>query len=387
MTNFGNFTNIIISKFMCKTFFNKSFFFFLLLLLVVLTTCKEKNNTRPEGGTETGLYMGIIGFNDNIFVKGIDMLNNYRNINKRDQYRTFVNNLTMRSATGLYYAVDNAINMLQAATLPNDLENVSIVTFTDGLDNFSIELNTNYKSKDSYRDAIRNRISNTKIKNLNISAYSIGVRGGDVVDIDAFKAGISALASHKNNLYEVTNMNEINEIFVEIATSLNSISQSQSIKLRIPGGFDDGARIRFTFDDISDADSSKIYVEGIFKRSGTTRSLQDIVYEGFNSSSGTSVIGELIAGYVTFTFVNVLTDTGDNVDTKNTKQWEYITSESRWQKNSEFGQTGDTEIIEVRKSAVIILVLDCTSSLDANEANGFRDMKSAVNDFIDTLTQ
>jgi hypothetical protein len=336
----------------------------------------EKEDEKPE----TGLYMGIIGFNDNITSLPIQGFRSWL-------CESFINGLTMKPGTGLYYAVDNAIDMLQSATLPDDLVNVSIVTFTDGLDNVSIDLNTKYNSRDAYRDAVKNRIGTTKIKNLNIDAYSIGVRGGDVTDTAAFRAGLQALASNPNNTFEVSSMAEVNRTFGDIARSLSNVSQSHSLKLKITGGYDDGTRIRFTFDGVTDAADSDFYIEGIYKRSGTNRSLQNIVYQGLGSTSGTTVNGVVTdTVYVTFTFDNVSDSSGDRVDTSITKQWEYITNLSQWQRNSEFGQTGDTEIIIAdRKSAVIMLVLDCTSSLDAGGANGFEQMKNAAYNFITVL--
>jgi len=342
------------------------------------------NFTVSSGGsTEKGLYMGIIGFNDNINVRKIDLLTS----TNKSQFQSFINGLTIGYATGLYYAVDNAVNMLQSATLPDTLVNVSIVTFTDGLDNASIMLNYNYNTPNAYRDAVHNSIMTTKIKKLNISAYSIGVKGGDVSDVNAFTTGLAALASNSNNVYMITSMAEINSTFRDIATSLYNESQTQSIKLKIPGGYADGTKMRFTFDNVTDAANSNYYIEGTYRHSGNTYSLQNIVYQGFKSSSGAMVNGDVSGVYVTFTFESVSTTSGGNVDTKDVQQWVYIATQTPpWQRNSEFSQSGNTEIIVEKKSSIVMLVLDCTSSLDADGANGFSQMKSAANNFIDVLT-
>lgn len=208
------------------------------VILFIFITCGEKDDLpyiEPGGGTEKGLYLGILGFNETIYPRPISALSR----DNKDQFQSFINRLTTEPATGLYYSVDNAINMLKAATKPNDLVNVSIVTFTDGLDNVSIELNTKYSSRDAYRDAVNNRIRTTKIENLNINAYSIGIRGGDVSDVTAFRAGLNALASNSSNAYEVTSMSEVNSRFSEIAGSLYNEIRTQSVKLRIPGGYED----------------------------------------------------------------------------------------------------------------------------------------------------
>ena len=346
-------------------------------IIFAFQSCGGDDIIEQPGGTEAGLYMGIIGFNDNLTEKKIGLLTN----NTKNQFQSFINSLTTKPATGLYYAVDNAINRLEKATLPDDLVSVSIVTFTDGLDNQSIELNTNYASRDAYRDAVRNRIQNTKIKNLPISAYSIGIKGSDVVDINAFKAGLIALASYESYAKEVANMNEVNNTFRDIANSLHNESQSLNVKLKIPGGFDDGAKIRFTFDKITDAATSIAYIEGIFSRSGTTRTLKNIVYQGMKSSSGTTVVGDISGGYVTFTFEEVTNGAGGKMNVRDAQQWEYIASQSRWQRNSEFSQAGSTETVEKKRNAVIMLVLDCTASL----GNDFKGMKDAANNFIDVI--
>jgi len=336
----------------------------------------------PTGGTETGLYMGIIGFHESLTETPISLLNN----NNRSQFQNFVSGLTMGPSTGLYYAVDNAINRLQAATLPNYLVNVAIVTFTDGLDNISTALNTNYSTRDAYRDAIQNRIRTTRIKNQPITAYSIGVRGTDVADIDAFRAGLAAMASNAENVREVTNMTEVNNTFAQIAASLTNVNQSQSIVIRVPDGYDDGSRLRFTFDNVNATTvaNSTLYVEGIYRKSGTTRSLQNVVYHGLSSSSGTTVTGTLASLRGVFTFENTSTVSGSNVPTNNVQAWEWRVTPQIWQRDSEFGREGDVETITERKSAVIMLVLDCTTSLGNTD---FNSMKNAANNFITTLTR
>ena len=54
----------------------------------------------------------------------------------------------------------------------------------------------------------------------------------------------------------------------------------------------------------------------------------------------------------------------------------------QWQKNSEFTPSNNTEVVEEFRSALIVLVLDCSSSLNAD----FVNMKSAANSFIETLS-
>lgn len=340
----------------------------------------------PGGGSQTGLYMGVIGFNEELNEKSITLLTDYKNSYNTNDFTSFVNEMSIKPATGLYYAVDNAIKRLEFAKLPEDLENVSIITFTDGLDNVSIDLNSEYNTRDAYRDAVKNRIANTKIKGLPINAYSIGMKGGDVNDVDAFSAGLAAMASKEDNVKEVTNMDEVNETFKELATSLYNENQSKTVKLKITGGYDNSTKIRFTWDDVTDAADSWNYIEGTYKRDGSTRTLENVVYRGVNSSSGSTVTGDVSGVYVTFTFKDFSqpwTPEWLYPDTQKIQQWEYIPSTAQWQRNSEFGQAGDVETIVDKKSAVVMLVLDCTTSLGSDD---FRLMKNAATDFIKILT-
>jgi len=338
------------------------------------------NFARPGGGDEPGLYLGIIGFNSNIITREISFLTK----TNRGDFQNWINGLEMGQFTGLYYAVDNAITILQGALLPEDLGSVSIVTFTDGLDNVSIMLNTNYTSPIDYRNALRNRISNTRIKNLPINAYSIGIRGNDVTDVAGFRAGLEAIASHQNNVHEVTNMIDVENRFRDIANSLHNVYQRHILKLKIPGGYADNTRIRFTFDDVTEAVASNMYIEGVLRRNGANVSLQNVVYHGLTSSnSATTITGTVETVSVTFSFENITTAPGIIVSTSNLQQW-YMPPSSPWQVNGEFEQSSDIQIDEVSSSAVIMLVLDCTTSLGSS---GFSDMKRAATDFIQILTR
>lgn len=337
----------------------------------------------PGGGSETGLYMGIIGFNEEIDEKRINLLTDYKNTYNTNSFTSFVNEMSMKDATGIYYAVDNAIKRLEIAELPNDLENVSIVTFTDGIDNTSLELNSEYKTKEAYRNAIKKRITNTKIKELPINAYSIGLRGGDISDVETFRTEITAMASHDTCVYELVDMNDVYETFRKLAASLYNESQSRKVKLKINGGCDDGTKIRFTWDcaDANHVTDSKYYIEGIYRRNGDERTLENVVYKGISSSSGTIITGERNSTdkKIAFTFNDII-ECG--FDSQDIMQYTYLPS-GKWQKDSEFGQKGDIEPIVDKKSAVVMLVLDCTTSLGSDD---FRRMKNAATDFIKILT-
>ena len=65
-----------------------------------------------------GLYMGIMGFNDDVIDKG-DM--SLLAPNTKSGFTTFVNSLTPKKATVLYYAVDRAIDKQTSSPFPRNL--------------------------------------------------------------------------------------------------------------------------------------------------------------------------------------------------------------------------------------------------------------------------
>lgn len=324
----------------------------------------------------TGLYMGIIGFNQELTSKEISILAP----NTKTAFTGFVSGLTSKNGTLLYYAVDNAIDKLSAAILPDDLVNVSIVTFTDGLDQGSMMMNPDYASDSEYLSALNERIGSVKVHGLPITAYSIGLKGNDVTDENKFMENLQNLASAPENAAEVSSMEEVNAKFQEIAEQLYNISSSQTINLKIPGQ-SNGTVIRFTFDDVADAAQSEIYIEGTF--SLQDRTLKEITYQGLSCSSGATVTGTQDGIFVTFSFTDLKQTTGDAVPTNYIKQWSYLPSTSQWQINSEFTPEDNTVTTVDRKSAVIMLVLDCSSSL----GNQFSNMQTHANQFIEKMAE
>ncbi len=336
-------------------------------------------SAQPDPRMAKGMYVGIVGFNESLQVMNPQLLNS----SSRSRFTSFINGLTMRQGTGLYYAVDNSVDKLQTTVLPVDLVGASLVTFTDGLDNISIELNPNFDARDEYRDFIHDRIDGAIFRSLPVSAYSIGVKGDDVGDENAFRAGLDAMASGRTYVKMVTNTEELNAEFEELAGSLYSSSTSFVVDIRIPGGYDDGTKIRFTFDNVASATASTMYVEGTYRRDGGSRTLQNIVYNGLRSGSGTTVNGVVNGAFVTFSFDDLYTASGGSIQKGHEQQWYSTTASSVWQRNSEFGSGSDVVIVEERKSAVVMLVLDCTTSLGTA---GFNAMKNAANNFIKVLS-
>ena len=355
--------------------------------------CKKKisepnNNGGNNGGsdqpTEKGIYLGIIGFNQNLTNKEIGLLNN----STLHNYQDFIDELSMENGTGLYYADYVALEKLKAYPKPSNLNNVAMITFTDGLDNVSMSNDiTNpghYNSTDEYCAALSNRIKNEQIHGNSIKAYTIGIKGSDVLDEDEFQNNLNALASSPNNVFQVTDMNEALQRFAQIAESLYSLSSNSKLKLQLPGGYNDGVIIRFTFDNVASAENSTKYIECTYKRTANGRSLEDITYHGFENNVTVINSEAQIGLYYEFEFQNLSHINGHLVtqsDLNGIKLWRQVSS-GAWQPDVEFTPDNSSQMVtEYESSAMIMLVLDCTTSL----GNQFANVKIGAQRFVETL--
>ncbi len=332
--------------------------------------------TITASAMESGIYLGITSFNASLYTQPIAILNQ----ETKSVYDNFVDAMTMKNGTVLCYSVDQAINMLQSTSMPNDVSTVALVTFTDGLDQGSLMKDDRYDNDDDYLAAIKNRITSEKIAGKSLTAYSIGLRGEDIstnADISKFRSTLKLLASADSNATEVTNMSEVNAKFQEIAEKLNSSTNIQTVTIKMPG-ISNGTRVRFTFDNVSSAEKSNLYIEGTFNLK--SRNLTDVEYHGMTSSSGTVISGVTEDIFVTFKFEDIQTHNNRLLSMDFISEW-YFTSASSWQINSEFDKNDQPDIINEQSSAVIMLVLDCSSSLGSQ----FYSAKNNAKSFIATL--
>ena len=351
-----------------------------LALVVVLSTFTGCRKPKPEDNTpaKEGLYLGIVGFNDQLYTMPLGLLNQ----ETKHNFVGFVDGLTMQNGTILYHAVNSAITSLSEAKIPENLVNVSVVTFTDGLDQGSYVLSEGtYNSGAEYLAAVNSKITNNLVGGINISAYSIGVRGSDVANVNAFHENLVNLSSSPSNVYEVNDMDEASVMFAEIAQQLNNQNSLYNITLKLPAQ-EPNTKIRFTFDNVTDAAASGHYIEGTYVRTGGRGQLIDVVYYGLECMSGSNVIATSEGVNDLFTFQDLTWPNSNQNLTDFVQQWYWDESNSSWQRNSEFDSTENTETFEEYKSAMIMLVLDCSSSL----GDDFIKMKTAANQFIETLS-
>ncbi len=362
------------------------------LILLVMSGCKSKE---PSDGSsmpsndfhnETGMYVGITGFGENVsFYKGVSDRYNILSESTIGGFTNFVNNLGMTDATVLYYAVDNNLDYLTKCQFPSDLSSVNIVTFTDGLNQGSRALdkqdgNHDYASNDKdYVNAVNNKLKTLNVQGHLINAYTIGIRGKDVQGdaVATFKDNLVKLSSGSDNATEVSNMEEVNAKFKEIANSLYKQNSSSSMSIVIPMP-SDGESERFTFDYVTEASQSKCYIEGVYAGDA----LSNVVYVGCSSTAGNRVVETSAGGVrISFEFPSLVDDKGNAISAMNMQQWHKSNGSSTWVRNSEFRPQESTTINVERKSAVVMLILDCSSSL----GNDFTKMKESAKEFLKIL--
>ena len=334
----------------------------------------------PGDKVESGVYFGFVSYSNKISGKEITMLNSAA----ASSFSTAINNLTMGPSTALYLGLDRGLDQLAGADLPDDLIDVSIITFTDGLENWSLNLDDRYDTPEDFLASLRERILGRKYSGVNLNSYTVGLRGTNVStpqEILLFKETLKDLASCEEYAFEADNMSDVNRIFQDIASKLVATSVSRQVSVVIPGQ-PDGTKIRFTFDRVSDASQSSCYIEGIYNH--RHHSLDNVISRGLSMKEHDVVDGIVVNDiFVRYEFSEMRADNGNRIDTSAIQQWAMSGDSQLWQINSEFTPDDDMQVNVDNKSAAIVLVLDCSDSL----GDDFAELKRDAISFINTLTR
>lgn len=342
-----------------------------------IITLPEGYNTPIED--DNGIFMGVISFNDKIDNLPITVLNQLT----EPMFMNFVDNMEMENATLLYYAVDQAITSLAKPEYPDNLSNAMIITFTDGLDQGSLAMAPEHLTSRNYAQYLSERISSTQIQGLPLQAYTIGLKSDDVADDDMFEQNLKSLSSDSTKYHSVSDIDGVQEELTKIYDELNRQTSQRVVSITVPM-MSHGDTYRFTLDgtvDPSKVADSELWIEGVF--SITDVSLDDLTYHGFTSTSGSKVTAERNGVYITFTFNDCRDEDGEilEIGKNDIDQWTYIPSSNTWQHNVENDKDGKINIEDIRTSAAIMFVLDCSRSL----GDLFPTLKQTANSFIDRL--
>jgi len=336
-----------------------------------------------EGGIESGLYLGMSTFERYLTYYPTHLISE----ETLESYNDIVDNLelTTLNGTALYYSIDEDITSMQSLTLPNDLFNVSIVTFTDGLDEGSLSYRRGvYKTKAEYLDALHTRLTNEQVSGLPIKSYAIGLKGTDAQsNLTEFRNNLEKIASTPENaneqyVYEISSINELNSSFESIADQLSQNIRVQKVIVSIPYP-EDGERKRFTLDNKAPAQSTK-YIEGVVDIDNLQ--LTNVVYYGLTSTSGSVVPISADNWFdLEFTFEGIQTLDGTEIVQDNIQLWYIPASGSSWQRNTEFSPSENSSVYTEKKSALVLLNLDLSKSLEGQ----LPTLKTGVKSFLSKL--
>lgn len=335
------------------------------------------DNPLPEDTEDNGVFMGIIGFNDEVKRKPISILDE----NSKDEFTSFVNDLEMGNATLLYYAVDQAIASMKAQTFPKNLSNALLLTFTDGLDQGSLAMKPGFRTSKEYADYLSNLITNTSIQSNSLDAYAIGMKSEDVYDDEMFKYNLKSLTSKEENISSVNNIDELQQKLTEILENLNKQTTQRVLTIKVPM-MSHGDLYRFTLDHSrSSMSNSSIWFEGTFNIDNM--SLENVTYHGFTSISGPTLTAKQEGIKLIFTLNDCRDMEGEILDVEKDgiDQWQYVSSREIWAHNVENAKADDIDIQNIKSSVAIMFALDCSTSL----GNLFPLVQATANSFIDRL--
>ena len=344
---------------------------------------RQKEKIIFDNSKDSGLYLGIIGFNHTQYSYPIQRLTS-RSV---DGYNSFIDELTKSQVgTLLYYTMDKSINELQNNLFPEDLYNVSIVTFTDGLDEGSLTL-SNYLEDTDYLSALNTRLTNETVSGKRIASYTVGVKGPDAEsNPQLFQSNLDNLATSTDNVFNANNMSEVNAAFFEIAKNLGETNTYYSLALQVTAP-ENQAKCRFTFDDVTTYNSSQKYIEGTCNTSIVNNervvTLEDIEYVGITSETGSQINfvrnGESI--FYELKFEGLQADDREPIVQDKIQYWR--TKQGSWGLNSEFDPNNNATLDKIKRTAAIMLNLDCSGSLGDN----FSTLQSSAKNFVSTLLE
>jgi len=367
-----------------------------------------------QTGPISGIHVGIITFGPNAedITGGMPIL-----LDREGYGISRLNSLLdlkfQRETTGgtaLFYAVHKALaNMTKAQEhLPN-LDHAIILTFTDGLDVSSTALTLppisdpgnvhglRFAGEDLrlYEEFIKQEIDSRVINGARINAYIAAVRGDDITNIHAFETALFSLASTGENsrgvpfvLPPANEMAGLITMFEKIANTLVDAWTEQTFTMMTPQ-FPRGTRVRMTFGgetNAQQAQAAKQYVEGEVAVQNNQYYLINIRYGGgIFSNAGDQIRGVIEGDMVRYVFPDFagydLTRSQATIAAE-LRQWIMNPGETQWQINTEYEPRPDAMAYDIRSNALVYLVLDRSTSIQASD---FPKVREAAKLFINML--
>ena len=338
-----------------------------------------EKNPQFDKNSESGIYLGLMSFNKNVNKLPFRLLTQ----TSVSDFYYFIQNMQMDNATLLYYAVDLGLSEISSyRKYPIDLSNILLITFTDGLDRGSLAYRPDFLTDNNYVSYLADRISKTKVGNIQLQAYAIGLTGMEDQDEDKFMYNLQSLSYPTTNAHSVDDLEDVKNELINIYNEMSQQTVSRSLSITIPV-MSNGDVCRFTLDGTrnkANVDDSRIWIQGEFDIRNLA--LKNVQYKGMSSVSGSTIYGEQNGIYITFTFSdcrdmvnNILDIQPENID-----QWFYQ-GDNSWLHNTENINSNVIIINDFKNSAAVMLLVDSSTSL----GDSFQNLKETALSFIDKL--
>ncbi|MBO6050715.1 MAG: VWA domain-containing protein [Bacteroidales bacterium] len=166
------------------------------------------------------------------------------NESNRAQFEEFIRNSSQGTETALYYSMDNAIKMMEKYVLdrnfdPQKFNGTCMVTFTDGLDNASINddisLIMHRGSKNEYLAYLSGQLQGSsckKILGMPLEHFAVGFTGSENFtkeDMNLFENVLQRTTSDKDHFTLVTRFEEVEAYFKYIISQLTERWQTLNV--------------------------------------------------------------------------------------------------------------------------------------------------------------
>ena len=295
-----------------------------------------------------------------------------------------------------YYAVHNALANLselqRTGGLPRNVEHVSVITFTDGLDTSSTDSSftplegkdfrpSSGSTPDDYKSYIINELKHRQIAGKNIGAWTIGVEGRNVKNNWTFTQLLREMSTDDEHYAKLGDITQLESNLSTLADVLNIYTSIVNITITTPV-YPIGTTVRLTFDNsVPDPYKAKYWVEGDVDWINGKYVLTNLCSNGIKLGDTSNVLG-------------IRTDRGieyrlrlnDDFYSENLRQWqlppEVQDLPANWVLISDFSAEKSLDFVRNRSSSIIYLVLDSNPSLQQAEIDSIR---YAVQAFIDKL--
>jgi hypothetical protein len=386
---------------------------FVLLPVLLLVSCAVLPERNPD---EDKIFAEVIGFSDSVTVSERRYHLTETNSTGQEELGNTIQGLPLGQNTAIYYAVDRALDRIEAIyknTPPNELSTdprtayytkYYIILFTDGMDNVSTQLARNdnrgkYANTTAYANAIRERMNTIfdrkwfgglftqKTKRLNtFDVYLLGLKGQDLMesgyeDEDLIKSLRPLMGSYRSVTHEPIVSDAVGKIYDDFEQSFTTSAFSfyvpkgyadnkYRIKMELAAEGDEGFPYFFEANIIKEKASGFNALLALFGQAKKeTYVLKNIARSEGLTFDGLTIEESLGTPESSPTVEFILNNLRFNNNPLKVENVQQSYNDGAWRRNSEYkSDTGQS------KNAYVLLVLDRSSSLNAEDKEASEKM-------------